>query len=114
MKFSTSQQKNVTILALGGNLLGGPDASMLKTKLHDLIAGGTTRVVIDLRDVEFMNSSGLAMLIGGLKAVRDAGGNLRLANASEKIATLIKVTKLTAMFDLHASIEEAVAAFPQG
>lgn len=110
MKFTMSHQAGVTVLRLSGSLLGGPDAGLLKSRLVDLIGAGKTRIVLDLREVEFMNSSGLAMLINSLTAVRNGGGDLKLANASAKISTLITVTRLTDVLQSYPSVEEAVAA----
>jgi anti-sigma B factor antagonist len=110
MMFTATQQSGVTIIRLSGNLLGGPDAGALKTKLHELVEAGKTRVVLDLREVEFMNSSGLAMLINAMTTVRNSGGDLKLANASAKIGALITVTRLGSVLQSYPSVEEAVAA----
>jgi anti-sigma B factor antagonist len=67
--------------------------------------------VIDLHDVKFMNSSGLGMLIGSLTTIRNAGGDLKIARASDKIESLLIVTKLITVFDHHESVDKAVAAF---
>lgn len=111
MNITTARQEGFTIIRLAGNLLGGPDASALKSKLHELADAGNTKVVVDLSGVEFMNSSGLAMLIGSLTTMKNTGGDLKIANASEKITTLIKVTKLAGMFHNYSSVEDAIAAF---
>lgn len=111
MKFSTTRRGAVTVIALDGNLMGGPDATALHGKLHDLVAQGVTRAVIDLAKVEFINSSGLGILIGGVSTLRNAGGGLKIANASEKIATVITVTKLGPVFELFPSVDTAVASF---
>lgn len=111
MEFKSIQQGSATVIELNGNLLGGPDAGLLKAQLHELIEAGKKNVVVDLHGVEFMNSSGLAMLINALNTMKNAGGGLKIANASEKIASLIKVTKLSGMFENHATVADAVAAF---
>jgi anti-sigma B factor antagonist len=113
VKFKTMHQGGVTVIVLQGNLMGGPDATALNGKLHELIDAGKTSVVIDLAGVEFMNSSGLGLLIGGVSTMRGAGGSLRLANASEKIAGLITITKLGSLFDMYPSVDAAVAAIKQ-
>jgi anti-sigma B factor antagonist len=110
MTFSTSQKSGVTILRLSGNLLGGPDAGALKTRLLELAEAGKKKIVLDLREVEFMNSSGLAMLINSMTTIRNAGGDLKLANASSKISALITVTRLGSVLESYPSVEEAVAA----
>ncbi len=111
MKFKTVQHGNVTVIEVAGNLMGGPDAATLNTKLHELIEAGKKQVVVDLSGVEFMNSSGLGLLIGSLTAMKNAGGTLKLANTSEKIAAVIKITKLTPIFESYRSVQEAVTSF---
>ena len=110
MKSSTGQQGSVTVITLEGNLMGGPDASTLNSSLHTLLEQGKKRVVLDMRGVQFINSSGLGLLIGGVNAMRSAGGSLKIAGASEKIRGLIRITKLEQIFDLYPTVEEAVAA----
>jgi anti-sigma B factor antagonist len=58
-----------------------------------------------------MNSSGLGMLISGFTSVKNAGGALKLANATEKINSLLVITKLITIFDHYESVEEAVNSF---
>ncbi len=111
MKLKTKDVSNVTVIELKGNVMGGPDATALNEELHKLIETKKTKVVIDLHDVKFMNSSGLGMLIGSLTTIRNAGGDLKIARASEKIESLLIVTKLITVFDHHESVEKAVAAF---
>ena len=76
MKLKTSQHGGVTVISLQGNLMGGPDASSIISKLHELIDAGKHHVVIDLKAVEFVNSSGLSLLIGGVSTMKAAGGAL--------------------------------------
>jgi len=111
MKFKISQQGSVTVISLQGNVMGGPDATTLNAQIHDLIDQGKTQIVLDLAGVEFMNSSGLGMLIGGASTLKNAGGRLKLANASEKILALIKITKLSPIFEHFESVKTAVASF---
>ncbi|HEX9828930.1 MAG TPA: STAS domain-containing protein [Bacteroidota bacterium] len=111
MKLKTKDVNNVTVIELKGNVMGGPDATALNDELHKLIETKKTKVVIDLHDVKFMNSSGLGMLIGSLTTIRNAGGDLKIARASDKIESLLIVTKLITVFDHHENVEKAVAAF---
>lgn len=111
MKFKSRESKGVTIIELTGNVMGGPDATSLNDQLHKLIDDKKNKVVVDLDEVKFINSSGLGMLIGGLTTLRNNGGELKLARASKKIEELLKMTKLSTVFDVHKSVNEAVAAF---
>jgi anti-sigma B factor antagonist len=111
MNFKTTQHGTVSVVHLQGNLMGGPDASTLNDKLHGLVSDGKKHVVIDLGGVEFMNSSGLGLLLGGASLLKNAGGKLVLAAASGKIGTLIKITKLDPVFEQYRSVPDAIAAF---
>lgn len=111
MKFKTKEIKGVTVVELEGNVMGGPDASALNDFLHKLITEEKNHVVVDLKEVSFINSSGLGMLIGGLTTMRHAGGELKLARASKKVENLLEMTKLLKVFDLHKNVNNAVASF---
>ncbi len=111
MKFKSRESKGITIIELTGNVMGGPDATSLNEQLHKLIDEKKNKVVVDLDEVKFINSSGLGMLIGGLTTLRNNGGEMKLARASKKIEELLKMTKLSTVFDVHKSVNDAVAAF---
>ncbi len=111
MKFKTKEIKGITVVELEGNVMGGPDASALNDFLHKLIAEKKNQVVVDLKAVSFINSSGLGMLIGGLTTMRHSGGELKLACASKKVESLLEMTKLLKVFDLHKNVNNAITAF---
>ncbi|MDZ7343329.1 MAG: STAS domain-containing protein [candidate division KSB1 bacterium] len=102
---------DVVVLELSGKIMGGPDASLLNDKLHELIDKGKTKVVADLNKVNWMNSSGLGILIGGLTTMRNIGGDLKLANVTDRIQSLLMITKLLTVFETHDSVDKAVASF---
>lgn len=93
--------------------MGGPDATEFNDELHDLIEKGQKEVVADLSDVKYMNSSGLGVLIGGLTTMRNAGGDLRIAGADQRIESLLMVTKLITVFNHYRTVEEAVESFKE-
>ena len=99
------------MIKLEGNVLGGPDAAELNNSLHKLVEAKKKKIVIDLSDVPFMNSSGLGMLIGSVTTMRNAGGDLKLAGASAKIKNILSVTKLLNVFELYATAKEAAESF---
>jgi len=102
---------SVIVLELAGKVMGGPDATVLHDKLHDLVDQGKKRIVVDLGQVTAMNSSGLGILISGLTTLRHAGGDLKLANVTERIQNLLMITKLKAVFEAHETVDKAVASF---
>ena len=111
MEFKIKHEKGVTIISLKGEVVGGPDATELRRQLYSLIEQGKKKIIIDLKEVQLMNSSGLGMLIGGLTTVRNAGGDLRLAEASTKIPSLFTVTKLTKVFTHFDSLRSAIESY---
>jgi anti-sigma B factor antagonist len=111
MEFKIKHEKGITIISLKGEVIGGPDATELRHQLHSLIDEGKKKIVVDLEHVDLMNSSGLGMLIGGLTTVRNAGGDLKLANASTKILSLFTVTKLSKVFTHFDTLKSAIESY---
>jgi anti-sigma B factor antagonist len=111
MSFNVSERYNSVVIEFKGNVMGGPDAVSLNEKLHELIGQDKTNIVVDLGKVKFMNSSGLGMLIGALTTMRKAGGDLRIANATDKIESLLIITKLITVFKHYKSLDEAIESF---
>ncbi|MCJ7458718.1 MAG: STAS domain-containing protein [candidate division Zixibacteria bacterium] len=111
MKLTTREDKGIVILEPKGKIMGGPDATLLHDKLHELINQGKKKVVIDLAKVDWMNSTGLGILISGLTTMRNNGGELKLANVTEKIQSLLTITKLITVFETFESVDQAVGSF---
>lgn len=104
-------ENGVVVLELSGKIMGGPDAATLNDKLHDLVESGNTHVVADLSSVNWMNSTGLGILINALTTIRNAGGDLKLASMTERIKGLLKITKLLTVFNTYDSTEDAIKSF---
>ena len=111
MNYSINERYNCMVFEFSGNLMGGPDATEFNDKLHELIDQDRLEIVADLSNVKFMNSSGLGILIGGLTTMRNAGGDLRIAGANNRIESLLMVTKLITVFNHYRTVEEAVESF---
>lgn len=111
MKIKTNEKYGALVIELKGNVMGGPEAQDFHNLLKESLEGGKKNIVVNLANVKFMNSSGLGMLISGFTSVKNAGGALKLANATEKINSLLVITKLITIFDHYESVEEAVKSF---
>ena len=79
-------------------------------ELIDLVSGGKYHLVVDMEGVDFLDSTGLGVLVGGLKRVRAHEGSLRLVCTQERILKIFRITGLTKVFPIHASVDEALAA----
>jgi anti-sigma B factor antagonist len=111
MKIKTTEKYEAVVIELKGNVMGGDDTKEFNELLHKLIDQGKTRIVVDVGGVKFMNSSGLGMLIGGLTTVKKANGVFKLANVTDKIESLLIITKLITIFETYDSVDKAVEAF---
>ena len=111
MKIKTTEKYGAVIIELKGNVMGGDDTKMFNEHIHKLIDEDKKNIVIDLSGVKFMNSSGLGMLIGGLTTLKKADGVLKLASVTDKIESLLMITKLITIFDSYDTVDEAVQAF---
>ena len=111
MKLNAREDNGVVVLEPRGKIMGGPDATLMHDKLHDYIKQGKKRVIIDLAGVDWMNSTGLGILISGLTTLRNNQGELKLANVTEKIESLLTITKLITVFETYDSVGEAINSF---
>src|SRR4030067_544609 len=111
MKLSAREVNGVVVLEPKGNIMGGPDATLLHEKLHEYIKQNKKKIVIDLSKVEWMNSTGLGILISGLTTLRNNGGELKLARVTDKIESLLTITKLITVFENFDEVEDAVKSF---
>lgn len=113
MRYTISERYKTTIFTFKGKVMGGPSASDYMDDIKSLIEEGKTNVVADLSKVNFMNSSGLGILITSLTSLRKAGGDLKICGASDRIESLLIVTKLITVFKHYKTLDEAVAAFQE-
>jgi anti-sigma B factor antagonist len=109
LSLQTREVDSRTIVAVGGEI-DVYTAPKLRDKITELVAAGTYDLVIDMEAVEFLDSTGLGVLVGGLKRVRTHDGTLRLVCTQERILKIFRITGLTKVFPIHDSVAEAVAA----
>jgi anti-sigma B factor antagonist len=109
LSLSTRTQKAHTVLAVGGEI-DVYTAPQLRERLIELVEGGSHHIVVDMEQVEFLDSTGLGVLVGGLKRVRANEGSLRLVCAQERILKIFRITGLEKVFGIYPSVDDAVAA----
>lgn len=111
MKTKVVEKYNAIVLEIKGNVMGGPEAAEFNELVHKLLDEGKKNMVVDLADVKFMNSSGIGMLISAFTTMKNGGGSLKLANATEKINSLLVITKLITIFEHYESVDLAIKSF---
>lgn len=111
MKIKEKVEQNVAILSISGNMMGGSDTDALHEKIKSLIDDGVTKVVIDLKGVKWMNSSGLGSLMACYGSLSKVKGKLKLANVAEKVKSIFMITQIIKFFDTYETVERALASF---
>lgn len=110
MELTTDQRNGVAVVAVAGEI-DAANVSALRGHLDDLLAKGEHNFVIDLTDVAFMDSSGLATLVQLFKRVRIGEGDVRLCGLQPKVERVFELIRLDRVFDTFAAREDAVASF---
>lgn len=109
LTLESREEGDRTVVAVGGEI-DVYTAPKLREQLVDLVNDGRYHLVVDMEGVEFLDSTGLGVLVGGLKRVRAHDGSLRLVCTQERILKIFRITGLTKVFPIHESVSEAVAA----
>lgn len=111
MGFTEKQIGQVLVIELEGELMGGPETERFREIIYEAIKNEKNKVVVDMIKVNWMNSSGLGMLMSALTSLRSSGGDLKLANVSESVRRPIKITRLDSVFEEFDTVEEAIRTF---
>jgi len=111
MKTSTRQVSGVTIVDLSGRITLGEGSVLLRDMVRDLVTKGQRKILLNLGDVTYIDSSGIGELVSAFTTVRNQGGELKLLNLTKKVHDLLQITKLYTVFDVKDDEATAVAAF---
>jgi anti-sigma B factor antagonist len=109
LSLTTRTEGDRTVVVVGGEI-DVYTAPKLREQLVDLVNAGKYHLVVDMEGVEFLDSTGLGVLVGGLKRVRAHDGSLRLVCTQERILKIFRITGLTKVFPIHDTVEAAVSA----
>ncbi|KWW97512.1 anti-sigma factor antagonist [Carbonactinospora thermoautotrophica] len=109
LSLSTRKEGDRTVVEVAGEI-DVYTAPKLREQLVELVNDGNYHLVVDMEGVEFLDSTGLGVLVGGLKRVRAHDGSLHLVCTQERILKIFRITGLTKVFPIHSSVEEAIAA----
>jgi anti-sigma B factor antagonist len=109
LTLTTREVDGKTIVAVGGEI-DVYTAPKLRDKITELVADGTYDIVVDMGEVEFLDSTGLGVLVGGLKKVRAHDGSLQLVCSQDRLLKIFRITGLAKVFVIHDSADAALAA----
>jgi anti-sigma B factor antagonist len=110
MKLEVTAGNGVNILRFKSDRLDAHNSDILKVKIKDIFEGGAKSVLVDLAEVRFIDSSGLGALVSGFKNAVTYKGSLALTGLQDQVRSMFELTRLTRVFDIYASEQEALTA----
>jgi anti-anti-sigma factor len=111
LDIASRQAGDVTVLTLTGQMVLDDGDLAFRQQIHDLVDQGRTQIVVDLAGLTYVDSSGVGMLAGKLKTVRDAGGDMKLVHVESKNQRVLGMMKLLSTFEVFDEEEAAVESF---
>ena len=105
--------QGVLVMDLAGTLTLGESANYLRGRLKDVLVGGDAQLVLDFSRVTYVDSAGLGALVACCTTARNGGGTVKLAHLNQQFRELLPITKLSGIFDVHPTVEEALRSFGQ-
>ena len=111
VKINKREVGGITVVDLSGRLTLGDASAQLRGTLRELLDAGKKKIVLNLGQVNYIDSSGLGELVSGFTTVKNQGGQLKLANLTQKVNDLLTITKLYTVFEVHNDESAAVQSF---
>src|SRR5689334_17007036 len=102
------EREGVAILDLDGRITMGPESTNLREKIGSLVAAGQKNVVLNLKRVDYIDSTGLGALVMAATSLRKNGGSVKLVNLGRRAAELLVMTKLATVFEIFTDEQDAV------
>ncbi len=111
VKLTSRQVGDVTVIDAAGRLTLGEGASAFRDYIRDLSAKGSKKILLNLSDVSYIDSSGIGEMVSGFTTITNSGGKLKLLGLSKRVKDLLQITKLYTVFDAFDDEAEAVRSF---
>lgn len=111
LSIGTREVSHVTILDVRGRIVLGDELDQLRSAVRSLLDEGKKKIILNLAEVDYIDSSGVGELVGCFTTVRNAGGELKLLNLTQKVHDVLHVTKLYTVFDIKDDEFHAVKSF---
>lgn len=111
MKVSNRQVDGISIVDMSGRITLGEGSVILRDTIRDMVGKGNKKILLNLGDVTYIDSSGIGELVSAFTAVRREGGELKLLNLTKKVHDLLQITKLYTVFDIKDDEALAIKSF---
>jgi anti-sigma B factor antagonist len=111
VKLTTRQVGDVTVVDAEGRITLGEGASAFRDLIKDLVGQGNKKVLVNLGEVSYIDSSGIGELVSGYTTTSNSGGNMKLLNLNKRVKDLLQITKLYTVFEVHEDEAAGVRSF---
>jgi len=111
LNINERQAGDVTVLDMSGKITIGEGSVALRTAIRRLLEEGKTRILLNLAQVSYIDSSGIGELVSSYTAINKEGGQLKLLNLTQKLQDLLTITKLLTVFDVYESEADALNSY---
>ena len=105
------QAGSVTVVDISGRIILGEECASLGKLMSDLLGKGHNKILLNLADVDRIDTAGLAYIVGGLTSIRKHEGDLKLLNPRKDFQAVLKITRLLTLFDIRDDEAEAIRSF---
>ena len=105
--FNIKREESLLLITLAGSLMNKEQVELMLAEVAHFSAEGVKKVIINLEGIEYMNSTGLSILINIFTQARNSGGEVVITNIPEKINQLLVITKLNSIFNIEETVEAA-------
>jgi anti-sigma B factor antagonist len=111
VKLSTRQVGDVSVVDVAGRITLGEGSSALRDTLRDMVSKNQKKILLNLGEVSYIDSSGIGELVSGFTTVTNSGGQLKLLNLNKRVKDLLQITKLYTVFNVYEDEASAVRSF---
>jgi len=111
IKLNTRQVGDVSVVDVSGRITLGEGSSALRDIMRDMVGKNQKKILLNLGDVSYIDSSGIGELVSGFTTVTNNGGQLKLLNLNKRVKDLLQITKLYTVFDVHEDEAAAIRSF---
>lgn len=111
VKLNTRQVGDVSVVDVAGRITLGEGSTALRDALRDMVAKNHKKILLNLGEVSYIDSSGIGELVSGFTSVTNSGGQLKLLGLNKRVKDLLQITKLYTVFDVHEEESSAVRSF---
>lgn len=101
----------ITVVDIGGRITLGEGSALLRKTIRDLLDEQRTKILLNLADVNYIDSSGIGELVSAFTAVKNRGGDMKLLHLTKKVHDLLQLTKLFTVFDVYSDEHTALSSF---